>query len=314
MKLFFRNILFLFLFLFLFTEIVARLFHISTDAPKTYKNERENIRYYPNQEGYWDGGRHKWYINKLGYPGKNIPKSFDNLVLLIGDSYIQNFMNPDSCRQREYLSKLKPNYNFLECSMAGINLLGYFEYSKVLDSLNPVHKIIYVSSSDFLSNITKKSSNVNGYKVNLENKVVNHPKYRGSRLKDIIYNFKFIYYLYRKNIHLFNELNGGKKLSDKNKNIAKNALDISHEDLIQIGDLLSFIIQNYNSGNVLFVFHPNSNKELINLTRKKGFKVFEIKKEKNVNWKTKKDGHWNCQAHKQIANQVSLFLETIDKK
>lgn len=313
MKLFFRNAFLFLMFLFLFTEIIARIFHISTDAPKTFKNSNGNINYYPNQEGYWDGGRHKWYINKLGYPGGNIPKNFNNLVLLVGDSYIQNFMNPDSCRQREYLSKLQPNYNFLESSMAGINLLGYFEYSKPLDGLNPVYKIIYVNSADFLNNVTRKRSD-NGYKVNLKSNKIYYPKYRGSSLKDIIYNFKFIYYLYRKNIQLFNRLNGGKELSESNKIINRNASELSSENLTQISDLLDFIIQNYNCSNVVFVFHPDSNKDLINLSRSKGFITLELIKDKNVNWKTKNDGHWNCLAHQEIAKQVSLFINKISNK
>jgi hypothetical protein len=71
MKSFFKSLILFLLFAFVFTEIAARIFHLSTDAPKTYKNNNGNVNYYPNQEGYWDGGRHKWYINELGYPGKN---------------------------------------------------------------------------------------------------------------------------------------------------------------------------------------------------------------------------------------------------
>jgi len=310
MKLFFRNAFLFLVFLFLFTEIIARIFHISTDASKTFKNSNRNINYYPSQEGYWDGGSHKWYINELGYPGKNLPKSYENLVLLIGDSYIQNFMNPDSCRQREYLSKIKPKFNYLEASMSGLNLLGYFEYSKALDSLNPSFKVIYVSSKDFLTNIKNGNSN-SGYQVNLETKQFYYPKYRGSSLKDFIYNFKFIYYLYRKNISVFNPttvINGINKNSEN-----KNDLKLSNKEYEEVSNLLDLIKINYKCDNVFFVFHPNSSKEIISLTRKKGFRSMEIVKNENENWKTKNHGHWNCFGHHEVAKQVSIFLDELSK-
>jgi len=307
MNLFFKNFVFFLVFLFLFVEIIARIFHISTDAGKTFKNINGNVNYYPNQEGYRDGGEIKWYINELGYPGKNLPKSYENLVLLIGDSYIQNFMNPDSCRQREYLSRLDPKYNFMNVSMAGINLLGEFEYAKPLDSLGSILKIIYVSNNDFLSNIKNKSRFKGSYQVDLETGKIQYPYYKGSKFKDFAYNFKFIYYLYRKNIDLFTS----KKMIDDVTNpmeIGRKKDKIFDNEFKEISKLLDFIKETYEWENVLFVFHPYSNMKLIDLTKEKGFRVMKIFKNEKENWKTKNHGHWNCEAHENIANQVLAYI------
>ncbi|MFD1316109.1 hypothetical protein [Namhaeicola litoreus] len=276
---------------------------------KTYKNSDGNVNYYPNQEGYSDGGVHKWYVNEMGYPGKNLPNKYINLVLLIGDSYIQNFMNPDSCRQREFLSKLNPDYNFLNVSMAGLNVLGEFEYAKPLDSLNPVLKIIYVSSNDFLSNIYKKSRYKGSYQVDLESGEIKYPKYKGSKWKDLLYNFKFIYYLYRKNIDLFTPRREKEQDENEISETERKKDKVQTSEYEDIAHLLDFIKKNYEWENVLFVFHPNSDKELINLTRHKGFKAMEIIKDEKENWKTENHGHWNCMAHEKIASQITKFLK-----
>ncbi len=312
MKSFFKSLAVFFLFLFVFTEIAARIFHISTDAPKTYKNDNGNVNYYPNQEGYWDGGAHKWYINALGHPGKNLPESFDNLALLIGDSYIQNFMNPDSCHQSVFLKQLKPELNYVEVAMDGLNLLGYFEYSKPMDSLNPKLKIIYVNNDDFKNTILDRDIvHSNRYRVNINNSKIVYPEYRGSKLKDLLYNFKFSYYLYRKNLGLFSNLNTKDDLESKDDKY-KRGNEFSELDYVNASKLLDFIIKNYRTDNVLFVFHPNSDSGLIQLTEEKGFNVMEIYKDPNENWKTENDGHWNWFAHKKIATQIVVKLEKMN--
>lgn len=302
MNTFFKGIIAFSLFLFVFAELAVRIFHLSIDAPKTYKNKNGNVNYYPNQEGYWDGGRHKWYINKLGYPGKQLPESFDNLVFIIGDSYIQNFMNPDSCRQKVYLRQLLPDKNFLEISQDGTNFLGYFEFSKPLDSLKPMLKIIYVNNKDFLGNIRNNENNKGNYQVDIETGKIFYPAYRGSKLKDFIYNFKFFYYLYRKNIKLFNPVEVEVNTASDNSKIR---LDIDYNEL---ESLTVFIKNNYDTKNVILVFHPNSDPHLIAFLKNADFNVMEIQKPEHENWKTAKDGHWNPEAHKKIAKQIAVFL------
>ncbi|MCB0744275.1 MAG: hypothetical protein KDC67_10250 [Ignavibacteriae bacterium] len=175
---------------FIVSEVLARIFHISTDAPKTVKNERGFIDYVANQEGYWEGGKHKWYINKYGYPGKDekLPSSFKNLITVIGDSYIENFMNPDSCRQAIFLKKIKADYNYFEMSRSGANLLDYLEYTKVMDTCKPIYNLLYVNTNDFKQSIRNLNSNVLSTQIDLVTEKMFYPKYQGSKLKDVLYN------------------------------------------------------------------------------------------------------------------------------
>ena len=304
MKSFFRNGLLFIIFFLVFAEVFSRIFQISTDAPKTFKNKRGNIKFYPDQEGYWDGGSHKWYINSLGFLGKNLPNSFDNLVKIIGDSYIENFMNPDSCRQKKFLSKLKPEFNFMEVAMSGYNLLGYFEAAYEVDSLPSKYTLMYVNTKDFLQSIQEISKN-NSNQLSIETGITTYPKYRGSKLKDLLYNFKFPYYLYRKNLHLFQDKNKKTKID-----ILKQ-VELSKENLILISKLLAFIKNSYKTNNVVFVLHPNVEDEIYEVSLESGIKTFRLEVPVNKDYKTKNHGHWNCYGHKEIARQVSSFLDSL---
>jgi hypothetical protein len=114
--------------------------------------------------------------------------------------------------------------------------------------------------------------------------------------------------LYRKNLGLFTGSNTMDEVESKDENY-KRGKEFLERDYVNASKLLDFIVKNYRTDNVLFVFHPNSDKELINLTREKGFKAMEINKSEKENWKTDHDGHWNCYAHEKIASQVALFIE-----
>lgn len=281
-------------------EFTFRMLHLTTDAPRTYKNSNGNINYYPNQQGYWNGGKHKWFINEMGYPGKNLPTSFDNLVLLIGDSYIQNFMNPEYCRQKSYLDSLHMNFNFMEVSMAGLNFLGYLEYSKPLDSLNPVHKMVYVGPKDFQTIILKDRPS-GAYQFDLNSNEIIYPNYKGSKLKNFIYNFKYFYYLYRKNIDWFK--------TDKKKEIIKNEQRVIEFDENEMDDIIRFVRRKYDLDNTTFIFHPETNSDLIEYLNKKELKVYHLTKDDKDNWDKREDGHWSCFGHHQVALQVASILE-----
>src|SRR5690606_35579075 len=109
-------------------------------------------KYLPNQEGYWKGGNHQWIINDYGWPGE-LPTKYDNLINIIGDSFIENFMNPNECHQSVFLKKLMPDYNFFEAARSGVSLIEAMEISKQIDSLNPKMTLIYVNENDFYESI-----------------------------------------------------------------------------------------------------------------------------------------------------------------
>ena len=306
MKSFFKNTVLFIIYFFVIAEILIRVFHMSTDAPKTYKNERGNIKYYANQEGYWDGGSHKWYINSLGYPGKNLPASYDNLVKIVGDSYIQNFMNPDSCNQSEFLTKLRPEFNFMEVAMDGLNLLGYFEAVYETDSLPSKYTLMYVNTNDFLQSVQEIYKN-NSNQLSVTTGNITFPSYKGSKFKDLLYNFKFFYYLYRKNLDLFQ----GDNVPLKKNSVKLKKDNLSRENIQMVSKLLLFLRENYETKNIVFILHPNTEDEIYKISLVHGFKVFRLKEPSDKNYQTKNHGHWNCYGNEEMAKQVSQFLENI---
>jgi len=306
MKKFFKNGIIFLVFFLIISEVIARVFHISSDAPRTYKNESGYIRLHPNQEGYWNGGQHKWYVNKLGYPGKNLPASYTNLYTIIGDSYIANFMNPDSCRQTSYLRETSTENNFLELSRSGANLLDYLSYVEDVEHLNPKLNFLYVNTKDFKHSIKKKKIS-GGLEVDLLNNQIYYPIYQGSALKDLIYNFKFLYYVYRKNM----KLAISKNQRANNSNLYKNSLAPNEEANIE--KLLDFISKNYKLNKIVFVCHPDLNVEILRILKNKNIQTISLKLPNNDEWKLK-DGHWSCYGHKYMSQQVRAFIEQYNSK
>ena len=153
MKKFIKNIVIFFLFAIIVGEIIIRVTHAVTDLPQRTIDEYGIQKYYPHQSGYWIGGNHKWVINKLGWPGK-LPKSHDNLITIIGDSYIENFMNPIECHQSLLLKKRLENYNFIEAGRSGVSFIEAMEISKQFDALHPKYHLVYVNSLDFYESVT----------------------------------------------------------------------------------------------------------------------------------------------------------------
>ncbi len=305
MKQFFRNIIIFILFLFVFTEIVSRVFHVSYNMPKMYKHPDGLLKFTPNQIGYFDGGKHKWYINKLGLPGKELPELNNNLITIIGDSYILNLMNPDSCRQQSYLRKIKPQYSYLESARDGATLLEYFEMAKKLDTLNPKLQLIYVNTSDFLGCFSNNPYDVRLDTVN--NKLI-YSKFMDSKLKLLIPYLNFTEYLYRKNAgKLLMILNNKPKVKHKNTNKIKNKLIINRYKLV-----LTYIKVNYKTENIVFIFHSTVSDEIVNIVN--NFEIKNFKIQKNIDsWIIKNDIHWTCEAHNEIAKQVSGFLDELVK-
>lgn len=313
MKLFIKRLIFIFLGFYLFAEIIARILHISTDAPRMYQNSNNIIRYYPNQEGYWEGATHKWYINKFGFPGRNLPKSYDNLITIIGPSVISNFMNPDSCRQMEILKKINPKNNYLELSRPGSNLLDYFDFINEIDTLNPRLNLMYVLDKSFYKSI-KKNSISNGTQLDLKTFKVSHSKYIESVFKNVLYNFKFAYYLYRKNLHIFNRrislFSSLFKISKPKKRGFKE--NFKKEDIEDISILLDFVKKNYQTDNVVMIFNDRNSKQIYNLVKSKGFQTLRFDSQ-NDDWTLEGDSHWSCYGHHQAAKQVSAFLDELTK-
>ena len=279
---------------FILGEAIARTFFLTSDIPQRTITKNGIQKYKPNQEGYWLEGSHKWHINELGWPGTP-PESYKNLVAIIGDSYIENFMNPEKCHQSQLLKELAPKNNYLEAARSGVSLVEAFKISEEVDSLRPQKTLIYVHDSDFIESISAINRESVLTQVDLKEGKILPGKLKSPGLKYLLYNIKFLYYLYNRIL-----------LEPPEEPIEKKKKVISKTNFELCRQLLSFISENFNTDNKVLVFRPNSEPAIINLSREMGFNVLQLRGDNS--WSFEHDSHWTCEGHYKAAIQVRDIL------
>ena len=282
-------------------EIVARIFVLTSDIPMRTLTDDQIQKYIPNQQGSWKGGTHKWQINELGWPGP-LPDSYDNLITVIGDSFIENFMNPDSCHQAVLLKKELPEYNFLEISRSGVSFIEALEMTKELDSLNPKYHLIYVSDSDFDESISQIKHMADITQLDLDTKQIVHGTLNSPGMKKILYNWKFLFYLYRRFPIRVNHT----PISSKDSISSTKKITVK---LDRYNELFAFVKSKYETDNVIFVFRPETSMDFVELTKKYNIKYLLLNDSNDESWSFEYDHHWTCYGHEKVSKQVSKFIE-----
>ncbi|MDF0708322.1 hypothetical protein [Flagellimonas okinawensis] len=284
-------------------EVASRFFVFTSDIPMRTVNTNQIQKYVPDQQGYWKMKSHKWQVNHLGWPGP-LPDSYDNLVTVIGDSFIENFMNPDSCHQSVLLKKEMPNLNFMEAARSGVSLIEAFEIKKELDTLNPKYQLIYASDSDFEESIAQIHPMSDVTQFNLKTNQIAYGKLKSPGLKKILYNWKFVFYLYRRfsSDLSFNDV----QASHSEKSDVK-------DDIPKYRELIDFIHNNYVADNVIIVLKPNTNPIFQNLLSEYEIKFMVLDDTKDKSWSFDYDAHWTCYGHERASLQVSDYLRKYKK-
>lgn len=281
-------------------EIIVRIFSLTIDVPRMYINQYGLITNYPNQLGSEPGKNYKWTINKYGNFGP-APKRMDSLISIIGDSFISNIMNPSECHQAVYMKRYSAQYNYYPISRDGASFLEFMEMSKSLDSLNPVKHLLYVHHADFDESIFQKGKRFHTVQLDIENKKVLFPKLQVNSFKRFVYQFKFLYYIYRN--YLVRSVEG----DDVSENIRGKELAIDYNKLEK---LLNFSKENYTINNVILVFSPDTDVKLIQMVKQFGFEYLVLQTPNYSTWELPNDSHWSCYGHDQAALQVSKYLNS----
>ncbi|GGC02525.1 hypothetical protein [Dyadobacter sediminis] len=301
MKIFLAKILFIVLVGCILGEIIARVWHLNSDIPQRYLDSHGIQKYVPEQTGYWKGGSHQWHINKLGWAGKFVDSN-DSLVTIIGDSFIENFMNPENCHQDALLKNHFPQVKFLEAGRSGVSFIEALEIADELDSLHVKLHLIYVNNEDFTESISNLNRHSDIMQVDLEQGKMVPAVMKMPGLKKILYSCKFAYYLY-------NRFGSSKILvpgrSDKNK-IPTTKSDQKERYTSQ---LLAYVKEHYQLSNKVIIFHPSVSKALKAQVFKTGFKTIALNSDKDKEWTFVYDHHWNCYGHSQAAAQVAKHLK-----
>jgi hypothetical protein len=302
MKNFIKNIILFLLIALVVGEVMVRITHAVSDIPQRTIDDYGIQKYFPNQQGYWKGGEHKWIINKFGWPGE-LPKSYNNLIMVIGDSFIENFMNPNECHQSVYLKANMQDYNFMEAGRSGVSLIEAMEISKQIDSLNPIQTLIYVNDGDFYESISQVKTMRDITQLNINTNTIQYGEMKAPIFKKALYNWKLLYYFYNRfpiaNFELKED-----NTKEKNKITKKNVLEYQ----IEMSQLINFIKLNYTINNKTLVFHPNSNNSIIEICRNAGFNVILLDSSNDDIWTFDYDSHWSCYGHKRAAQQISAKL------
>lgn len=296
-----KNII-LFVFIgFLIGEATVRVFHLTVDVPKAYKDENNLFRYYPNQTGY-SVDRCKWVINKYGNFGYE-PRSLDSMVTIIGSSYISGTMNPLECHQAYCLASLDQDYNFFPMSRDGASFMEFMEMAKCLEEYSPRKQLLYVNNSDFIVSVSERVAQPSTVQLSIETNEITFPELGGSSLKRKLYQFKFAYYLYRNyavpymaDLHMV----GGRG--------DESLFEVKESDYPYLQGLFDFVKTHYTIDNLVLVFFPDSDPKLVSMAEEAGFTALLLEAEDYSSWLRSEHGHWTCYGHQEVARQVDEYL------
>lgn len=282
-------------------EIIIRIFRLVPDIPERYIDEYNIQRYKPEQSGYYTKAKTKWNVNKYGWLGthENIE---DRTISIIGDSYIENIMNPIECNQGYILKQHFPNNSFFEAGRSGVTFIEAMEISKILDlEVNPKYHLIYLNENDFYESISEINRFTDRLQISINTQELLPNDIKSPGLKKILYSFKLLYYFYLNYPIFVEKQNKGETSITASENPQFNSLIFNK--------LLHYCSENYELNKLIFVFHPNTNNSIIELVRNRGIKTILLNSENDESWALgKNDGHWSCYGHNQIGSQVASEL------
>lgn len=301
MKKFMIMLLSFLLFLTLSGELIVRVLKLTPDIPHLYVDQTGIQRYVPGQTGYFSEANAKWEVNNYGWLGVADTEN-ESIISIIGDSYIENMMNPISCNQGSILKSYFKDYGFFEAGRSGVTFIESMQITKLLDStIKPKMHLIYVAADDFSeSNATYRLKD--RMQLNLASNTIVNGELKAPGLKKILYNFKVFYYLYLR-FPLF--------VSEKNKEshteTVKKVKTIDYDGLKRI---LNYCQKNYDLSKIVLVFHPDTPQEIDSLARNYGFSTIKLNTTGDEkSWAVSSaDGHWSCYGHHEVAKQIKFYL------
>ena len=300
MKKFILRLFFLTATLFLIFEILIRIFKLTNDVPSRRIDDVGLQSFIPLQKGIYENNR--WEVNEYGFLGQSPKKKLKNSILIIGDSMIENIMNPNSCHLDVILNKsFKNKINFFEVGRSGMTLIESLEFNKKYKSLlNPIFSIIYVNQNDIEESISNLYRHKDRLQINLKTSKLEPVEIKYEKLKYILYNLKSLYYLYMKgffsNIRLFKDPFKSINRLVLNENFNKRYLE----------DFFSIIKTNYQLENIFFLIDKKEKTYVDNFQKNK---LNIISFSSNQNWLNKKDFHWNCFGNREVSKIIKKHLK-----
>jgi hypothetical protein len=160
-----------------------------------------------------------------------------------------------------------------------------------------VKQLVFVHHGDFVESISEVKKSSQTIQLSLKESKKIYPTLSSNRLKETLYNFKFLYYLYR---NYFVNTNNAPTNNRDDKDIE---MDYQKFEL-----LLNYIGLNYDIKNIVLIFSPDSDPELTELVKEYNFETLTLKVDNYKSWQLENDSHWSCYGHREAAKQVAKFI------
>lgn len=285
-------------------ETIIRTKHLTYEVPEREIDEFGIQKYKPDQHGFWLNGTHDWIINSKGWPGP-LPESYDNLITTIGNSHIENFMNPVDCRQSVLLKERVPQYNFFEASISGMPFIEMIRVAENLKSYNPKMQMLFVKNPDFPASISNIAYKPDVTQIDTTDWKIRQAELKNPGIKKVIYSSKFAFYIFNEARNRIDKLRAP-KVQEQTENSEDSLLE---DNLGGFEGMFKYVVENYDTKNYVLVFLPNTNPELVN-TASKYFKVYKFSSEFTDKWKSAPEDyyHWNCEGHVEAAGILSAEI------
>ena len=288
------------------SELIIRFYKLSSDLPERIIDDKGIQKYKPNQSGYYKKAEKKWQVNKFGWIGTS-DLSQDTVVTIIGDSFIENIMNPIECNQGSLLKSELPNNSFFEAGRSGVTFIESMEISRGLNiDLDPTYQLLYLNPTDIPESIEEIEIYTDRMQFSIDSNKLSSPEIKAPFLKKILYNIKFVYYLYLRYPVLVDKQNLCE--IDNATSYNKDSYNLFY------GELLMYCSNNYRTDNLILILHPDIKNEMLPILEKYNFTYLKLNSSKDENWEIGNgDSHWSCYGHKQVSKQVSRFLMDLKK-
>jgi len=274
-------------------ELVVRVFSLTNDVPHRKKDKFNLQVFIENQKGISNG--HKWKTNEYGFLGHS-DLNGENQLLVIGDSFIENIMNPFNCRQSQLFRN--KGFKVFEIGRSGITFIEGLEFYKSYKPIvKPRKTFFFINNSDFIESIKEINSYKDRCQIELKTKKIFKGEIRYKNLKKILYNYKTLYYLYIKFLKSTNKLR-----QNFNNNIQSTDTQINKN---MVGKLIKFSTQNYNLDEIVFVFRKSNFFKKEFKENNLEFLELEIHGDKFI---FNNDSHWNCIGHQYANEKIIKYL------
>ena len=293
MKKFLKKIIFHTIISLIIIEVAVRVFSLTNDVPHRKKDKFNLQVFIENQKGISNG--HNWKTNEYGFLGHS-DLNGGNQLLVIGDSFIENIMNPFNCRQSQLFRN--KGFKVFEIGRSGITFIEGLEFYKSYKPIvKPRKTFFFINNSDFIESIKEINSYNDRCQIELKTKKIFKGEIRYKNLKKILYNYKTLYYLYIKFLKSTNKLrqNFNNNIQSTDKQINKNMVE----------KLIKFSTQNYNLDEIVFVFRKSNFFKKEFKENNLEFLELEIHGDKFI---FTNDSHWNCIGHQYANEKIIKYL------